>query len=256
MANAVVIAGGWATYTLIHLAISPGLIIAGAAAFTAAALSVSMLFENAVRPHITAVMDKWLSVTTVQSSKGTVDTAPKNDEEWKKVRQGAIALTEASNLLMMPGRHVAAPGDHPDRTGPSGSRRHLHHADGRRHQHARTPGPLHAAAGESPRRGVRSLLRAARAGRWLVVPLKNDARLAEHQPVGTFRRRLTGEILPVPFHGLDRVRGCEMQVVDHVCKTSLCGDWRHTSRGDECRSSHYPKNYCHMSSKNWNQPTL
>jgi len=53
----------------------------------------------------------WLSVTTVQSSKGTVDTAPKNDEEWKKVRQGAIGLTEASNLLMMPGRHVAAPGE-------------------------------------------------------------------------------------------------------------------------------------------------
>jgi len=53
----------------------------------------------------------WLSVTTVQSSKGTVDTAPKNDEEWKKVRQGAIALTEAANLLMMPGRHVAAPGE-------------------------------------------------------------------------------------------------------------------------------------------------
>jgi hypothetical protein len=53
----------------------------------------------------------WLSVTTVQSSAGTVDTAPKNDEEWKKVRQGAIALTEASNLLMMPGRHVAGPGE-------------------------------------------------------------------------------------------------------------------------------------------------
>ena len=53
----------------------------------------------------------WLSVTTVQSAKGTVDTAPKNDEEWKKVRQGAIALTEASNLLMMPGRHVAGPGE-------------------------------------------------------------------------------------------------------------------------------------------------
>lgn len=53
----------------------------------------------------------WLSVTTVQSAAGTVDTAPKNDEEWKKVRQGAIALTEASNLLMMPGRHVAGPGE-------------------------------------------------------------------------------------------------------------------------------------------------
>jgi cytochrome c556 len=53
----------------------------------------------------------WGSVTTVQSAKGTLDTAPKNDEEWKKVRQGAIALTEASNLLIMPSRHVAAPGE-------------------------------------------------------------------------------------------------------------------------------------------------
>ncbi|MDG4827545.1 hypothetical protein O7635_37365 [Asanoa sp. WMMD1127] len=67
VANATVIAGGWATYTLIHLAVSPGKILAGAAAFTAAALVVSMLFENAVRPHVTAVMDKWLSVTTVSA---------------------------------------------------------------------------------------------------------------------------------------------------------------------------------------------
>ena len=53
----------------------------------------------------------WLSVTTVQSSAGTVDTAPKNDEEWTKVRQGAVALTEAANLLMIPGRHVAHAGE-------------------------------------------------------------------------------------------------------------------------------------------------
>jgi hypothetical protein len=53
----------------------------------------------------------WLSVTTVQSSAGTVDTAPKNDEEWQQVRQGAVRLTEAANLLMMPGRHVAHPGE-------------------------------------------------------------------------------------------------------------------------------------------------
>src|SRR5262245_18815843 len=53
----------------------------------------------------------WLSVTTVQSAKGTVDTAPKNDEEWKNVRKGAVALSEAANLLMMPGRHVANAGE-------------------------------------------------------------------------------------------------------------------------------------------------
>ena len=53
----------------------------------------------------------WLSVTTVHSEKGIEETKPRNDEEWAKVRHGAIALAEAANLLMMPGRHVARPGE-------------------------------------------------------------------------------------------------------------------------------------------------
>jgi hypothetical protein len=51
----------------------------------------------------------WLSVTTVQSAKGTEENAPKTDEDWAKVRHGAITLIEAANLLMIPGRHVARP---------------------------------------------------------------------------------------------------------------------------------------------------
>jgi hypothetical protein len=53
----------------------------------------------------------WLSVTAEQTAEGLKETAPSSDEDWKKVRQGAIALTEAANLLMMPGRHVAGPGE-------------------------------------------------------------------------------------------------------------------------------------------------
>jgi cytochrome c556 len=53
----------------------------------------------------------WLSVTTIVDEKGLVETMPKTDEEWKKVRQGAIALAEAANLLKMPGRRVAQPGE-------------------------------------------------------------------------------------------------------------------------------------------------
>jgi hypothetical protein len=53
----------------------------------------------------------WLSVTTVQSESGLVETRPTSDEEWRRVRQGAITLTEAANLLMVPGRHVAGPGE-------------------------------------------------------------------------------------------------------------------------------------------------
>jgi hypothetical protein len=53
----------------------------------------------------------WQAVMTVESAKGTVDTVPRNDEEWNVARRGAITLMEASNLLMMPGRHVGRAGD-------------------------------------------------------------------------------------------------------------------------------------------------
>jgi hypothetical protein len=53
----------------------------------------------------------WLSVTTVANETGLVETRPQNDEEWTKVKQGALTLAEAANLLMIPGRRVAPP-DH------------------------------------------------------------------------------------------------------------------------------------------------
>jgi hypothetical protein len=53
----------------------------------------------------------WLSVTAVSTQDGITETYPKTDEEWLKVRHGAVALAEAANLLMMPGRHVARPGE-------------------------------------------------------------------------------------------------------------------------------------------------
>src|SRR5688500_14590048 len=49
----------------------------------------------------------WLSVTTVASDKGLVETRPTTQEEWDRVRRGAITLAEAANLLMVPGRKVA-----------------------------------------------------------------------------------------------------------------------------------------------------
>ena len=70
--------------------------------------TIKDIMQSVVDPNADVV---WLSVTTVQSAKGTVDSAPKTDEEWAKVRHGAIALTEASNLLIVPGRHVAKPGE-------------------------------------------------------------------------------------------------------------------------------------------------
>ena len=70
--------------------------------------TVKDLMQSVVDPNADVV---WLAVTTVQSNKGTVETRPKTDEEWTKIRHGAVALMEASNLLMVPGRHVARPGE-------------------------------------------------------------------------------------------------------------------------------------------------
>src|SRR6185436_2971034 len=53
----------------------------------------------------------WESVQTVVSAKGVDNRAPRTDEEWKEVRRHAIMLIEATNLLQMPGRHVAKPGE-------------------------------------------------------------------------------------------------------------------------------------------------
>ena len=51
----------------------------------------------------------WNAVTTVQSVSGTVETVPRTEEDWLKVRHGAVTLSEAANLLIMPGRNVARP---------------------------------------------------------------------------------------------------------------------------------------------------
>jgi hypothetical protein len=53
----------------------------------------------------------WLSVTTVVDDKGLVETKPVSDEDWTRVRHGAVTLMEAANLLMIPGRRVARPGE-------------------------------------------------------------------------------------------------------------------------------------------------
>jgi hypothetical protein len=56
----------------------------------------------------------WDAVETVVSAKGVEEKAPHTDEEWKEVRRHAIMLLEATNLLQIPGRHVAKPGEKAD----------------------------------------------------------------------------------------------------------------------------------------------
>ena len=51
------------------------------------------------------------SVSVMIDERGTVEKAPQTDEEWAAVRAYAIQLAEASNLLQIPGRAVAGPGE-------------------------------------------------------------------------------------------------------------------------------------------------
>jgi hypothetical protein len=53
----------------------------------------------------------WESVSSVSNEKGIQETRPQTEEDWIKVRHGALALAEAANMLMIPGRRVARPGE-------------------------------------------------------------------------------------------------------------------------------------------------
>jgi hypothetical protein len=52
----------------------------------------------------------WESVGTYSRPDGVEVREPRTDEQWAAVRRQALVLTEAANLLMIDGRHVAAPG--------------------------------------------------------------------------------------------------------------------------------------------------
>jgi hypothetical protein len=67
--------------------------------------------DSAVDPSADYI---WDSVGTIVGVEGTVEKAPKTDDEWKEERRKAVMLVEAANLLMMPGRKVAKTGEKAD----------------------------------------------------------------------------------------------------------------------------------------------
>ncbi len=56
----------------------------------------------------------WDSVESDSTAKGLIEHAPKTDEEWKELKRHAIALMEAMNMIQIPERHVAKPGEKAD----------------------------------------------------------------------------------------------------------------------------------------------
>ena len=70
--------------------------------------TIKDLMDSLVDPSGDFLFD---SVATIVSAAGTEERAPHTDEEWTNVRRAAIRVIEATNLLIMPGRHVARPGE-------------------------------------------------------------------------------------------------------------------------------------------------
>lgn len=84
-----------------------------------AVVSIRELMTNIVDPLSDNIFD---AVGVDVTAQGIVETKPTTDEDWAKVRQGAVALAEATNLLLLPRRVAPAndnvpknPGElHPD----------------------------------------------------------------------------------------------------------------------------------------------
>jgi len=77
-------------------------------------VSVKELMRDMIDPASDYVFD---SIGSVSNTKGTVETAPKTDADWDRVRFGGVMLAEGAYLLKVP-RPFAPPGDENNSTGP------------------------------------------------------------------------------------------------------------------------------------------
>ena len=70
--------------------------------------TIKDIMDSVIDPNADAL---WDSVEIDATLQGVNRKQPATDDDWKALRRHAIALSEASNLLLMNGRHVAKPGE-------------------------------------------------------------------------------------------------------------------------------------------------
>ena len=70
--------------------------------------TVKDIMDSVIDPSADAL---WDSVEVIATLQGTERRAPKTDDDWKVLRRHAVSLVEASNLLLIPGRPIARPGE-------------------------------------------------------------------------------------------------------------------------------------------------
>ena len=80
-----------------------------------AVVSVKELMRDMIDPVSDNIFN---AVSSIATSKGITETEPKTDEDWQKVRTGAVSIAEAAYLLKVR-RPFAPPGDLNNSTGPN-----------------------------------------------------------------------------------------------------------------------------------------
>jgi hypothetical protein len=80
-------------------------------------VSVKELMKYTLDPASDFIFD---AVKIETTRKGTVERVPKTDEDWEKIRVGAVTIAEGAYLLKVP-RPFAPPGDENNSTGPDAS---------------------------------------------------------------------------------------------------------------------------------------
>ena len=70
--------------------------------------TVKDIMDAVIDPSADAL---WDSVEVIATLQGTERKAPNTENDWKALRRHAVSLVEASNLLLIPGRHIARPGE-------------------------------------------------------------------------------------------------------------------------------------------------
>jgi hypothetical protein len=84
--------------------------VAPAKVVVPAQFAVTATFQELMDAEMDAPSEKiWTAVSVVNDASGTHQKAPSTPDEWQELRRQAIRLAETSNLLMIPGRPIAAP---------------------------------------------------------------------------------------------------------------------------------------------------
>jgi len=80
-------------------------------------VSVKELMNDMIDPASDNIFN---AVGTVINAKGIIETAPQTDDDWARVRSGAVTLAEGVDLLKVP-RAIAPPGERNASDGPDAS---------------------------------------------------------------------------------------------------------------------------------------